>query len=236
MCGRYTDTKRDKQFLVRMGIEQTEIDFVPRYNVAPTQQAAIVAQGERGLELRRARWGLIPFWAEDEKIGSSLVNARSETVATKAAFRHAYKKQRCLVLADGFYEWQKTSGGKQPIYFRMQEGQPFAFGGLWERWREGDRQVESFCIITVQPNELCEKVHDRMPLILREVDFAAWLDPKRSAEALTALLKPYGAEEMESFPVSRIVNTARIDSPDCIKRSEPEPPPQEELLLPGVDV
>jgi putative SOS response-associated peptidase YedK len=127
MRGRYTDTKRDKQFLVRMGIEQAEIDFVPRYNLSPTQQASVVMAGENGPELRRARWGLIPFWAKDEKIGSSLINARGETVPTKPAFRSSFKKRRCLVLADGFYEWQKVPGGKQPIYIRMREGKPFVF-------------------------------------------------------------------------------------------------------------
>ena len=122
MCGRYTDTKRDKQFLVRMGIEQAEIDFVPRYNLSPTQQASVVMFGDSGPQLRRARWGLIPFCAKDEKIGNSLINARGETVSTKPSFRTSFKKKRCLVLADGFFEWQKVSGGKQPIYIRMREG------------------------------------------------------------------------------------------------------------------
>ncbi len=157
MCGRYTDSRRDKAALVRMGIAAAEqLDFAPRYNIAPTQNASIVAQREIGpLELRQARWGLIPFWARDEKIGNSLINARSETVATKPAFREAYRKRRCLVLADGFYEWQTTPSGKQPIYIRLHEGRAFAFGGFWEQWRDTSHAVESFCIITVEPNELC---------------------------------------------------------------------------------
>ena len=231
MCGRYTDTKRDKQFLVRMGIEQAEIDFVPRYNLAPTQDATIIVQGEHGRELKRARWGLIPFWARDEKIGHSLINARSETVESKPAFRHAYKKQRCLVLADGFYEWQKSASGKQPIYIRMQEGRPFAFGGLWERWREGERQVESFCIITVAPNDLCSKVCDRMPLIVPEADFAAWTDPQTGPEQLTALLKPYCSDEMESFPVSPVVNSPANENPICIQRFTVTPIASQQALL-----
>lgn len=233
MCGRYTDTKRDKQFLVRMGIEQAEIDFVPRYNIAPTQEASIVAQGSDGLELRRARWGLIPFWANDEKIGNSLINARSETLASKPAFREAYKKRRCLVLADGFYEWQKVGGGKQPIYIRMHEGRQFAFGGLRERWNDGERRVDSFTIITVEPNELCARVHDRMPLILPEADFAAWLDPSASAEQLATLLKPYRAAEMESFPVSTLVNSPRNEVAECVKpllEAETARPRQAELF------
>jgi putative SOS response-associated peptidase YedK len=229
MCGRYTDTKRDKQFLVRMGIEQTEIDFVPRYNLAPTQLGSIVVQDENGLELRRARWGLIPFWAKDEKIGNSLINARGESVATKPAFRSAFKKRRCLVLADGFYEWQKMAGGKQPIYTRMKEGKAFAFAGLWDRWKE----METFSIITVEPNELCAKVHDRMPLILPEEVLAKWLDERTPMEEVGSLLKPYCAEEMESFPVGKMVNAPRIDSPECVKRIELEPPKEKEPGLPG---
>ena len=218
MCGRYTDTKRDKEFLVRMGVaaaNATQLEFTPRYNIAPTQEAKIIALGEDGVELRDARWGLIPFWAKDEKIGSSLINARFETVATKPAFRNAYKKQRCLVLADGFYEWRKAAGAKEPIYFRMKEGRQFVFGGLWERWREGERQVDSFCIITVPPNELCSKTHDRMPLIVPENVSAPWLDPKAKQDDVSALLKPYRVDEMEAFAVSKLVNNPRNETARC---------------------
>src|SRR5690349_9600831 len=154
MCGRYTDTRRNKRMLAQMGVEATQFDFAPRYNIAPTQEAWMVAARDTSLELRCARWGLIPPWAKDEKVGNSLINARSETVATKPSFREAYKKRRCLVLADGFYEWQKTPDGKQPIYLRMREGEPFAFGGLWEQWSDVSREIESFCIVTVEPNAL----------------------------------------------------------------------------------
>lgn len=227
MCGRYTDTKRDKQFLVRMGIEQAEIDFVPRYNLAPTQTASVVAWGgERGAsgeknegrpELRRARWGLIPFWAKDEKIGNSLVNARAEGIATKPAFRNSFKKRRCVVLADGFFEWQKVAGGKQPMYIHMKEGRTFVFGGLWDRWND----LETFTIVTVDANELCSKVHDRMPLILREEAIARWLDPKTPLEEVSGLMRPYAAEEMDLFPVSTVVNTPKVDSAECVRRVEP---------------
>src|SRR4051812_6701018 len=204
MCGRYTDTRRDKAMLVRMGVSASEqLAFTPRYNIAPMQDAWIVApRADGSLELRQSRWGLIPFWAKEEKIGNSLINARCETLATKPAFREAYRKRRCLVLADGFYEWQKTPDGKQPIYIRMHQGRGFAFGGLREQWRNGERLVESFCIITVVPNELCATVHDRMPLILHENDFAKWLDPSTGADELGALLRPYAALEMDYFPVN----------------------------------
>ena len=242
MCGRYTDTKRDKQFLVRMGLEQAEIDFVPRYNLAPTQTATIVASDDDGCpELRRSRWGLIPFWAKDEKIGSSLINARAEGIATKPAFRTSFRKKRCVVLADGFFEWQKVPGGKQPVYIRLKSGQPFVFGGLWDRWHE----LETFSIITVEPNELLSSVHTRMPLIFSPENIQRWLDPKASAEELTSLLRPYAADQMEFFPVSPQVNTPRIDRPELIVRVEPgalklEPVSRkkttrfaEEPLLPG---
>jgi putative SOS response-associated peptidase YedK len=220
MCGRYTDTKREKRLLVRMSIEQAEIEFTPRYNIAPTQQASIIAQGGNGFELRSASWGLIPSWATDERIGNSLINARGETLTSKPAFREAYKKRRCLVLADGFYEWQKVPGGKQPVYIRMREGKQFAFGGLWERWQDGQREVETFCIVTVEPNDVCARVHDRMPLILAEADFLTWLDAKGSPESVAGLLKPYAPEEMESFPVSNLVNSPRNETADCVKPIE----------------
>jgi putative SOS response-associated peptidase YedK len=226
MCGRYTDTKRDKQFLVRMGIEQAEIDFVPRYNLSPTQQASVVMVGENGPELRRARWGLIPFWAKDEKIGSSLINARGETVATKPAFRSSFKKCRCLVLADGFYEWQKVPSGKQPIYIRMREGKPFVFAGLWDRWKE----MDSFTIITTTPNDLCSKVHDRMPVILGERDFTRWLDPATHLDDVGSLIRPHSDSEMECFPVNRLVNSPRTDSAQCVQPL-PVKPIEAELLV-----
>jgi len=218
MCGRYTDTKRDKQFLVRLGFN-AEFDFHPRFNIAPTQSASIITSNPSGhLDLKQARWGLIPSWASDEKIGNRLVNARSETVKEKPAFRQAYRKRRCLVLSDGFYEWPKTPRGKQPIYIRMQGGTPFAFGGLWERWRQGDAEVESFCLLTLEPNELLSQVHNRMPLILNERDFPCWLDSESSGDSVDALLQPFPAPEMEFYPVSDRVNSARHEHPSCIER------------------
>jgi putative SOS response-associated peptidase YedK len=219
MCGRYTDSRRDKALLVEAGIAASEqLSFTPRYNIAPTQEAWIIARTEDGrTEPRQARWGLIPFWAADEKIGNSLINARSDTVATKRAFRTAYRKHRCLVLADGFYEWVKTPRGKQPIYFQLRGGRGFAFGGLWEQWRNGDQSIESFCIITVEPNELCA-VHNRMPLILREPDLAKWLGLGTPLETLNGLLKPRSPSEMECFPVSKLVNSPANETAACVER------------------
>lgn len=213
MCGRYTDTKRDKAFLVRMGIEQAEIDFVPRYNLAPTQTASIVTFNEEGRPgLKRSRWGLIPFWAKDEKIGNTLVNARAEGVASKPAFRTSFRKRRCAVLADGFFEWQKVPYGKQPMYIHLKDGRPFVFGGLWDRWND----LETFTIITVEPNELVSSIHNRMPLILPEGDIVRWLDPKTPVEEVSSLLRPYPAREMGCFPVSPMVNGPKMDCPQIL--------------------
>jgi putative SOS response-associated peptidase YedK len=211
-----------------MGIEQAEIDFVPRYNIAPTQTAIMIASdGDGHPGLRRARWGLIPFWAKDEKIGTSLVNARAEGIETKPAFRNSFKKRRCAVMADGFFEWQKVPGGKQPMYIHLKEGRPFVFGGLWDRWND----LETFTIITVKPNELVAGIHDRMPLILPEEAIARWLDPNTSAEEVSAMLRPFAAGEMACFPVSTIVNTPKVDSSDCVKRVEPGAPLKLERVI-----
>jgi putative SOS response-associated peptidase YedK len=230
-----------------MGIDQAEIDFVPRYNLAPTQTASIVAREEGGrLELKRARWGLVPFWAKDEKIGNSLVNARAEGLATKSAFRTSFRKRRCVVLADGFFEWQKVPGGKQPIYLHLKESRPFVFAGLWDRWHD----LDTFSIITVPPNELVSPIHDRMPLILPESAIAGWLDPGAPLENVSSLMRSYPAAEMELYPVSKIVNTPKLDSPECIYRIDPsaaicvseKSPPRNrvprsnEPMLPGLGV
>jgi putative SOS response-associated peptidase YedK len=223
MCGRYTDIKRVKAQLASAGYEavQANLGFVPRYNIAPSQEASIVALGPDGTpEHKRARWGLLPLWTKGSTIPASMINARAETVATKPSFRNLYQKRRCLVLADGFYEWQKRPEGKQPIYLRLRDGQPFAFGGLWEEWRGDERMVESFCIVTTPPNELCATVHDRMPLILREQDYAAWLDVKAGRNAVDALLRPYAAAEMECYPVSTAVNNVRNETSACVERLE----------------
>jgi putative SOS response-associated peptidase YedK len=218
MCGRYTDTRRDKAFLARFGV-QADFIFTPRYNIAPTQEASIIVQEENGsFNLRQARWGLVPSWAKDAKIASNLVNARSETIATKPAFRTAYRKRRCLVLADGFYEWRKIPGGKEPTHIRMHEGKPFAFGGLWESWRTPDGlALETFCLITLPPNDLCARIHNRMPLIVPEPNAAEWLDGKSSGESISELLKPYPSAEMECYPVSALVNSARNETAECVR-------------------
>jgi putative SOS response-associated peptidase YedK len=197
--------------------EFSEIRLVPRFNVAPTQQIpVIVNEGSR--KLVSARWGLIPSWAKDEKIGSSLVNARCETVASKAAFRSAFQSRRCLVPADGFYEWQKTGWGKVPHHFTMRDDSLFAFAGLWESWRNpAGEEVRSVSLITTTPNAVVAPVHDRMPVILTPENESAWLEPSTPAESLTGMLAPFPAERMKERAVSTAVNSAREDSASLLE-------------------
>jgi putative SOS response-associated peptidase YedK len=158
------------------------------------------------------RWGLVPFWADDPKIGYKMINARAETVDEKASFKVPFRQQRCLILADGFYEWKKEGKEKQPYRFRLKNEKPFAFAGLWSKWTKGEEPLYTCTIITTKPNELTRKVHDRMPVILPEDTYNMWLDPNMSdTEFLKSLLLPYPAEEMETYPVSTLVNSPKND-------------------------
>jgi putative SOS response-associated peptidase YedK len=193
--------------------------FTPsvRYNIAPTQRVAAVLDAAPG-EFSEVCWGLIPFWEKDAKIGASLINARAETVATKPAFRDAFKKRRCLIPADGFYEWQKVGGGKQPYNIGLKTGEPFAFAGSWERWKNSEgEEVQTCSIITTTPNELTERIHDRMPVILPMDRRKAWLDSGTSKEYLQSFLVPYPAEEMAAYPISPRVGSPKFDDADIIK-------------------
>ncbi|HYT88298.1 MAG TPA: SOS response-associated peptidase, partial [Gemmataceae bacterium] len=163
------------------------------------------------------RWGLIPNWADEPALGHGLINARAETVADKPAFRAAFRQRRCLIAADGFYEWQKLERRKQPYYFRLRDGQPFAFAGLWEHWERDDEAVETCTILTTTANELVRPLHERMPVILAPRDFDLWLDPKTpKGPALQEVLRPYPAAEMAGYPVGARVNNAKHDEPSCV--------------------
>jgi putative SOS response-associated peptidase YedK len=191
----------------------------PRYNIAPTQPVAVVRQSELGRALGVVQWGLVPSWAKDPTMGSKMINARAETVAEKPAFRAAFKQRRCLVLADGFYEWQPTSTRqpKQPFYIHRQDDEPFAFAGLWEYWEGADGALETCTIITTEANELVSPIHERMPVIIAPDDYAQWLDPTtKQATPLQELLQPYDSDALEAYPVSHAVNNARNESPKCI--------------------
>jgi putative SOS response-associated peptidase YedK len=219
MCGRFTFTAsaQSVQHLFPL-FDLAELELQPRYNVAPSQPVLAVRAGADGKpQLTRLRWGLVPFWADDPSIGNRLINARAETAAEKPAFRAAFRQRRCLVLADGFYEWQKAAGKRQPYYFRLKGGGPFAFAGLWENWDKGDAPLETCTILTTGANELVRPVHDRMPLILPQESFERWLDPSRKvAPELQELLHPLAAEAMTGYPVTPLVNNPRNEDPRCI--------------------
>ncbi len=222
MCGRFN--------LRTPAVELAEIfellrtpELPPRFNIAPTQPVAVVRQVEAGRELSLLHWGLIPGWAKDPSMGARMINARSETVATKPSFRAAFKRRRCLIPADGFYEWKKTGGRtKQPFHIGMRDERPFAFAGLWEHWTGADgTAIESCTIITTEANDLLADVHDRMPVILTADDYTRWLDPKRDdKDELQSLLIPYPPDEMKAYPVGTIVNNPRNETPECIEPVE----------------
>lgn len=226
MCGRFTLSQSES--VIAEAFELSEVPTLePRYNIAPTQLVPTVvrpkvsAQSPEQSEQRQfllLRWGLIPSWAKDPAIGARLINARSETVTEKPSFRAAFRQRRCLVIADGFYEWQRQERKKQPFYFRLQDGQPFAFAGLWERWKAPNGEaIESCTILTTEANELLRPIHDRMPVILDPKDYELWLDPEvQKPEPLQQLLRPYRSEAMTTYPVSTQVNNPTNNSPECI--------------------
>ncbi len=220
MCGRFT--LRAKLQAVTQAFELFEIPPLPellaRFNIAPTQQVLAIraAEGTERREPVLLRWGLIPSWAKDTKIGNATINARAESVATKPAFRSAFKARRCLVVADGFYEWQKLGTKKQPYFIHRRDDQPFAFAGLWERW--GPERLETCSIITLPANPFMQRLHERVPAILRPTEYDAWLDPKRRDPQSLAglLLLPDSMEDFTADPVGTTVNSPRNDVPECI--------------------
>ncbi len=220
MCGRFTLRTPAHRLAEAFGVRNLP-NLAPRYNIAPSQDVAAVRRAEDGdgRELVLLRWGLVPYWAKDPAIGNRMINARAETVAEKPAFRAAFRRRRCLVAADGFYEWQKTADGKkQPWFIRLADDAPFAIAGLWERWKspQGDA-VESCTLITTEANETLGPIHDRMPVILAPDAWDAWLAPESaSAGALTALLRPYTGDGLTAQPIGRLVNDPRSDEPACI--------------------
>jgi putative SOS response-associated peptidase YedK len=221
MCGRYS--QRQSAEIIAQAFQVDNVPpLKPRYNIAPTQSVPTILQlsTSTNRQLKMLHWGLIPSWAKDSKMGSKLINARAETVAEKPSFRSAFRQRRCLVLADGFYEWQQQEDKqKQPFYFRMSDEHPFAFAGLWEHWEDKDtgKTIESCTLLTTEPNELMQSVHNRMPVILEPKNYDIWLDPEvKNPELLQPFLHPYPAEEMTSFPVSKAVNKASNDTAECI--------------------
>jgi len=218
MCGRYTLRTPVETLAEEFGISDPLPEIPTRYNIAPTQEVAAVLEEDEERKLEMLRWGLIPSWADDPAVGNRMINARSETAAEKPSFRTAFRKRRCLILADGFYEWQKTNGGKQPYYIRMEDGSPFAFAGLWESWDKYGGEIRSCTILTTDANEMVREVHHRMPVILPPETYDLWLDPDmQETEPLLDLLRPYPDDGMEAYPVSRFVNSPSNDDERCVE-------------------
>jgi putative SOS response-associated peptidase YedK len=219
MCGRFTLTV-DPADLAEAFPEFTfPGQLAPRYNIAPTQPVLALANDGTG-KADFFVWGLIPSWAKDPAIGARLINARAETLSEKPSFRAAFKYRRCLIFANGFYEWQARPGSKVkvPHFIHLKSGNPFAFAGLWEQWHASDgSQIKSATIITTAPNELMTPIHNRMPVILPQVSYARWLEPSsRQPADLQALLASYPAEAMAAYPVSTLVNSPANDHPECL--------------------
>jgi putative SOS response-associated peptidase YedK len=226
MCGRYyrrSDKQRIAEAFHLGGLDELLLETAPDYNVAPTsKQPVIVADRETGeRELRIMRWGLIPFWSKDAKIAFSTINAKAETIATAPAFREAFKTRRCLVPADGFYEWKKLDAKtKQPYAIGLRDGSMIAFAGLWERWKDktSGEPIETYTVITTDPNELMQPLHNRMPVILAPKDYQRWLDQSDQKRPPTDLLRPYPAEEMTAWKVDARVGNVRNNGPElCVE-------------------
>ena len=216
MCGRFSHYHSIEEVCERFGAIAEEFHWTPRYNIAPTQKALTIISdriGER--KVLPMVWGLIPSWSKDPKMGARLINARSETLTEKPSFREPFQRRRCLIPADGFYEWQ----GKQPYYIRLKSEQLFSMAGLWETWRDAASQelLHSFTIVTTQSNALLEKLHDRMPVILTERGESSWLNPHTKQEHLKQLLSPYKADEMDYYPVSTFVSSWKNEGDECIR-------------------
>jgi putative SOS response-associated peptidase YedK len=220
MCGRYTLTRPAAEVTEQFGLEQPPA-LLPRFNIAPTQQVFAVRRlpGEARPSPALLRWGLVPSWASDLSIGNRMLNARAETVAEKPAFRTAFLRRRCLIAADGFYEWRTVSGKKQPVHFRLRDGRLFAFAGLWERWAPpGGAAVESCTVLTTTANELVLPLHERMPVVLAPARYEAWLDPKNAdLGLLQSWLAPWPAEDMTAAAASARVNNPRNEGPECLE-------------------
>jgi putative SOS response-associated peptidase YedK len=224
MCGRYRLSRRKQLVEEYFDCGPSDDDWSPRYNIAPTQPVAVIRQHpkEPVRQLSLMKWGLIPSWAKDSSVAAQTINARSETASTKPAFRDALKFRRCLVPADGFYEWMRTGKAKQPYCFEVNEGELFAFAGIWDRWKDASGNwVKTCSILTTPPNAVTSPVHDRMPVILDPDSYDLWLDPgMEDTSAVSDLLKPYDARLMRCYPVSTRINHVANDDEGCSRPVE----------------
>ena len=215
MCGRYSFAIEDALILERFGLRVRTAIYKARYNCAPTQNLAVIAN-ESPDELQFFRWGLIPWWAKDASIGNKLINARAETLLEKPSFKNAFRNRRCLVPATGFFEWRRNAD-KTPYHIMLKSGDPFCFAGLWDKWITAEGEIiHSFTIITTSPNELMEQIHDRMPVILPREQEQRWMSPQPDP-SLVELLVPFPAGMMKAYPISKLVNSARNDAPHILE-------------------
>jgi len=224
MCGRFVGFRKLTQLKEYFPIDVANIEVLPNYNVAPTQQILAIARHDNQNHLEKLYWGLVPFWAKDISVGNRMINARSETVATKPSFRNAFKKRRCLILADGFYEWKGGKGSKQPMFLTLPDGNPFAFAGLWEIWdNKGKEEIpyRSCTIITREASESVMPIHNRMPVILKPGTFDSWLDPEnQDVDLLQELIQNHVHTDLVSVPVSKQVNSVKNNVPENIASIE----------------
>lgn len=218
MCGRYTLTAEPALLEDRFACRLSDVAYRASYNIAPGQAVVAVVGAAAELRAGLLRWGLVPSWAKDPQIGYRMINARAETVAEKPSFRRALRQRRCLIPADGFYEWRREGRHKTPMYIRLRSGEPFAYAGIWERWHGPDGTPLSTCaILTTAANTLMQPIHQRMPVILDRAAESLWLDGEvTDPQALLPLLAPFASEAMQAYEVSSEVNSARHNSPACI--------------------
>jgi putative SOS response-associated peptidase YedK len=223
MCGRFTLTLDPGELQDKLDLGPFLEMYQPRYNIAPTQPVSVVRDG-KSRAIEQFRWGLIPFWAKDMEIGSRMINARAETLVEKPSFRNLIKKKRCLILANGFFEWsiQDPLKGKAPFYFQVDHGEPFTFAGLYDEWKPTESEnVLSCTIITCAPNELIATYHNRMPVILSEKDRWNWLEEKSPVDSILDMLLPFPSERISVYPVSKAINSPQNDSPQILLPENP---------------
>ena len=216
MCGRFVMKDSQKKVMSDFQIQHSEVLLEPRYNISPSQDIPVIVQQDGIRRLETRQWGLIPFWSKTPK---PMINARSETASEKPAFRHAFKKRRCLIPASGFFEWAIKDGEKQPYFIFLKDKSTMAFAGLWEEWSAPDGKIVKTCaILTVEANSFLQFIHHRMPVILKPANGMHWLDPDRTEPSLKNLLIPIDPEYMEAWKVTKQVNNPSFDKPDCLER------------------
>ena len=232
MCCRVAQGSGRDKVKKKMKARGGTLTITPRLNLAPTQDAVVAVQASGDVRLEEMRWGMIPPWARDKSIGAKLANARAETIDEKPSFRQPFRRRRCLLPVDGYYEWESRPSGKQPVYYSMRDGDLFCLAGLWETWTTpeqtdepelpglGQAQAETLCtftVITTTPNRLAKRVHDRMPVIVHPADYGNWLSPESKAADLKRLLRPFDDEPMQEHYVTPLMNNPRFEAPKCIK-------------------